>query len=163
MQWLNEPNELDFTDDTTGFPCAMRRNHGGAWCGYVGVPEGHRLFGKSYSNNVVLPGGFLDSPREMDSDFGVMELLIADPAKITPERCEIHLALAVRCHGSLTFSDAAWWEPENKNWWFGFDCSHSGDLSPKYPNHGGTYRDVEYVKAQCHRLAIELDIVAQLL
>lgn len=44
--WNDEPDTLDF--DHAGLRCAMRRNHAGAWCGYVAVPEGHPLNGKEY-------------------------------------------------------------------------------------------------------------------
>jgi len=35
----------------------------------------------------------------------------------------------IRIHGGLTFSEAD--EDDKDTWWFGFDCSHMGDLSPK--------------------------------
>lgn len=53
-------------------------------------------------------------------------------------------------------------EPDNV-WWFGFDCAHSGDLSPKYAREGssGIYRPLSYVEAECHDLAGQLSRVAQ--
>lgn len=46
-------------------------------------------------------------------------------------------------------------------WWFGFDCAHSGDMSPGYRLarlHGRheVYRDVGYVSQQCESLARQL-------
>lgn len=55
----------------------------------------------------------------------------------------------VSVHGGITY-----W----KDGIIGFDCSHTGDLRPKMdpiPSHG-TYRDMEYVKGECRRLADQI-------
>lgn len=46
--WQAEPDKKQWTDKTTGLPCLIVRNHGGALCGYVGVADGHPLHGKEY-------------------------------------------------------------------------------------------------------------------
>lgn len=70
-------------------------------------------------------------------------------------------------HGGLTFSDFCHGrichtvEPgeDQRVWWLGFDCSHSGDLTPGIagavgrPFPGETYKDVDYVVAQTLKLA----------
>jgi hypothetical protein len=40
-------------------------------------------------------------------------------------------------------------------WWVGFDCAHSGDLTPdsEYWGAGKVYRDLPFVRAQCAKLA----------
>lgn len=48
--WLNEPNEMDWDDPLTGYPCMLRRNNVGAWCGYVGLSKGHPWFGVGYGD-----------------------------------------------------------------------------------------------------------------
>lgn len=54
---------------------------------------------------------------------------------------------------------------EDKVWWFGFDCAHSGDVSPKYAVRYGrlddyeSYRDLDYVKRQVTGLAQQLAAV----
>jgi hypothetical protein len=63
--------------------------------------------------------------------------------------------LDVDVHGGLTYSNAAYPGGEFDGWWFGFDCAHGGDLTPKYPS-DGVYRDFEYVKAECESLAKQL-------
>lgn len=49
-------------------------------------------------------------------------------------------------------------------WWFGFDCAHSGDLSPRREFeplfNDGSYRDIEYVTEQVRSLAQQLRAVA---
>lgn len=56
-------------------------------------------------------------------------------------------------HGGLTYSG---WITASPYWWLGFDCAHMDDLMPKMPGIGGTYRNVDYVKAQCAQLAYQL-------
>lgn len=46
--WHTEPDKVQWKDGKTGLPCLIVRNHGGAWCGYVGVSEGHPLYGIEY-------------------------------------------------------------------------------------------------------------------
>jgi hypothetical protein len=61
-------------------------------------------------------------------------------------------------------------EPDDV-WWFGFDCSHSGDVSPAYDrlyaDHGigrlseyESYKGIGYVKAQIRSLARQLAAVS---
>lgn len=44
--WMGEPDREDWDDPATGLACSLRRNVGGIWCGYVGVPRGHPLHGR---------------------------------------------------------------------------------------------------------------------
>lgn len=77
----------------------------------------------------------------------------------------------VSVHGGLTFANVCSGdeqgichlvEPgEDDNiWWFGFDCSHYGDLRPgdpfQFSDRENQYRDLEYVKAQTLDLARQL-------
>ena len=156
--WRNEPDKVQWIDHDTGLDClAVRHQHSGHWCGYVGVPESHPLHGQSYSD-------FYD----VDLDF--------------------------RVHGGLTFSEGCDEEGDeftnichvpfdgrsDNVWWFGFDCAHSGDLSPQRTvynkkkfeeerakgNSGWPwgplmgleeeYRTLEYVKVECKSLAAQL-------
>lgn len=45
---MGEPDHVDF--EHAGFPCILHRNNLGAWCGCVGVPEGHPWFGQGYDD-----------------------------------------------------------------------------------------------------------------
>lgn len=54
--WQDEPDRFEFK--AHGFPCILHRNHQGAWCGYVGLPPGHKFHGKDYDDtNVSVHGG----------------------------------------------------------------------------------------------------------
>src|SRR5262245_33397812 len=48
-EWQSEPDKVQFPDEATGLPCLIVRNSMGNFCGYVGVPEGHRFFAVEYS------------------------------------------------------------------------------------------------------------------
>lgn len=67
-------------------------------------------------------------------------------------------------HGGLTFSDEAYWDDANEElWFFGFDCSHSGDICKwmvdsgfDLSREGAVWRDLDFVKAECEKLAKQL-------
>lgn len=45
--WDDEPDYVNWTDDTTGYICIARRHElFGFWCGYVVIPESHPLYEK---------------------------------------------------------------------------------------------------------------------
>lgn len=44
--WDQEPDRMEW--EHAGFVCLAVRNPMGAWCGYVGVPPSHKLYGKDY-------------------------------------------------------------------------------------------------------------------
>jgi hypothetical protein len=79
------------------------------------------------------------------------------------------------CHGGLTFSskcNAHICHDEHTEtianadvWWLGFDCGHSGDLSPGSLQYGfhtsGVYRNIAYVEAECKKLALQIQEAAE--
>jgi hypothetical protein len=112
----------------------------GHFCGYVGVPEGHPLFGKSGENELEAHGGLT---------FG---------GGFCSDEDESHSI----CHKPGPG------EPDHV-WWVGFDCAHANDLSPglqatlrdvlpecRRELYGDTYRDLAYVQEQCRQLAEQL-------
>lgn len=133
--WTNEPDKMQWQDKATGLPCLIVRGPLGALCGYVGVPNTHGLYGKDYS----------------------------------------HEAVAVSAHGGITFGGRCCTDGDEAEvichvpapgesddiWWFGFDCAHAGDLSPKMRVYdvvflADTYRDIAYVRAEIASLAAQL-------
>ena len=56
--WDDEPEDrIEWRH--LGYPCLMRRNDSGAWCGYVGVPPGHPHHGQDdiYEGALNVHGG----------------------------------------------------------------------------------------------------------
>lgn len=138
--WQHEPDKVQFTDAATGLPCIIRRGGGGAWCGYVGVPEGHPWFGLDYD----------DDPVDADVHGG---LTFAAPCAEGEDE-----------HGICHIPEPG--EPEHVHW-FGFDCNHGGDIAPEWMQYrtawletGGVYRDEAYVRRQVASLAQQLAAVA---
>ena len=133
--WQFEPDLLRWEDPPTGLACLIRRNGGGALCGYVGITAKHDLYGAD------------DSYGRQYSTLGeeVLDGVVHD----------------LQCHGGVTYGR---WDSQEKLWFIGFDCAHSGDLSPAYRtmlrevggSTGGTYKDIRYVKREVESLARQL-------
>ena len=132
--WQQEPDKVQWVDAATGLDCLAHRGLAGAWCGYVGVPEGHPDFKRDYNDvPVSVHGG----------------LTYADLCQENPDPCEgiCHVPYEGR--------------PDHV-WWLGFDCAHAGDLSPRFDRRlpslleYNTYRTLDYVKAECAQLARQL-------
>lgn len=142
--WIDEPDKVSWTDEATGRPCLIHRNRMGALCGYVAVDPGHPLHGKSYDDyGAEVHGG----------------LTYAAPCAETDDES----------HGICHVPEPG--KPDDV-WWFGFDCSHAGDLNPAHLHISrkyaaavarddglfgrDEYRDVAYVVRECQKLAKEL-------
>jgi hypothetical protein len=136
--WITEPDKAQWQDEETGMAClAVRHPTAGHWCGYVGIPEGHKLFGKAYDDvGADVHGG----------------LTFSDRCSGNPEGHTV-------CH---VVDDG---EPEV--FWFGFDCAHLWDISPAREirerlagfesEPQSRYRTLPYVKDECHKLAVQLN------
>ena len=149
--WQQEPDKLQWQDET-GLPClAVRHLRTGNWCGYVGVAHGHPLYGCHYTDAEV-------------------ELLPAHGGITFSDHCQEGPDEHAICHiPSPGESDDVWW--------FGFDCAHFMDFMPGMSadmkdlgrhavKHGieppdkredllfwPTYKTLAYVQACCHQLA----------
>ena len=149
--WQSEPDKVVWVDALTGLDCMAHRNGSGAWCGYVGVPEGHPAYGQDYDNvDVDCHGGLTygDGCHE----------------EMPPEHGLCHIPQPGR---------------PQKVWWFGFDCAHWQDFMPAmaarlaqirsenpmrpefekfqdYHDFGEHYRDLGYVVDEVTTLAKQL-------
>ena len=121
---------------------SSRRYH---LCGYVSVPEGHPLFGLSYSD---------DAPQTLDATIekvknspigkrGIIDVFCAAGR----ERLSVGVLFDV--HGGITYSDKyPPGEPTAIGWWLGFDCGHCDD--------DPSIQDEAYVRAECESLAQQI-------
>lgn len=130
--WDDEPDKVQWEDATTQLACMARRGPAGHWCGYVGVDESNRLYGiVDYSDLSLSVHGGLTYASVCDGD---------------EERGICHVP-----------------EPGGSEplFWFGFDCAHAGDLSPRFarePGMGGTYKPLRYVQNECADLARQIHL-----
>lgn len=144
--WMDEPDKVQWKDEATGLPCLIVRNRLGALCGYVGVPRGHRFYGKDYDDvDVQVHGGLTFDGHCQEGG--------------EPSETICHLVE----------------EGESDDvWWLGFDCAHWQDYVPgmdtdemrgyglgsmnpllesEFPT---SYKDIEYVRAEIRELAGQL-------
>lgn len=150
--WDNEPDKIQWVDAATNLDCLMHRNRLGAWCGYVGIAEGHPAFGKWYDNvDVDVHGGLTYADFCQEGGYETIGIC--------------HVPGEGRPH---------------KVWWLGFDCGHAGDRMPgmeatmreiranmelanpglpdrlaDYRSHDA-YRDRDYVEHEVAQLAQQL-------
>lgn len=105
---------------------------------YVGVPESHKAHGSGYDDErlseIEVHGGLTFS--EMCADTGDESIGVC------------HVAECGR--------------PDHV-WWLGFDCAHSGDVSPAtlarvghYGGWGESYKSLNYVRKEVESLADQL-------
>ncbi len=132
--WDGEPDRLEFRSH--GFACLAKRNMVmGFWCGYVGLPPEHPLYGKDYNQ--------VEETHDIRVHGGLTYSALCNEA------------IGI-CH------KPAPGEPEDL-FWLGFDCAHGGDLEPAIRALGfgfhAVYRDLEYVKQECEQLADQLEKV----
>lgn len=133
--WKTEPDRAEFRHH--GFVCLIKRGPMGQWCGYVALPPGHPLHGKSYD--------------DCDSRFDVHGGLTY------AGKCDLDIGI---CHEPEPGES-------DDVWWLGFDCGHCFDIIPEmaeqYDIHlipGQVYRDQAYVTAETQSLAEQLAVAA---
>ena len=161
--WLKEPKEDNF--EHAGLQCRICRHpillH---YCGYVGVPKGHPLYGVELDQETPALQEALERlkrARDVEMTFARAVAVLVGEIKPTPQ-------IVLEVHGGITYSgDRVPGEKSDGLWWFGFDCAHAGDFVPKSyfeaPDlfQGTVYRNYEYVRAQAERLADQLAAVAR--
>lgn len=147
-----------------GFRAVVIMGDLGFRCGYVGLPQGHKLHGVSYSQEteylVKIPN------TESVGKRGIMTLFLAGVGDGIPQSPE----MVFDVHGSLTYSAEYTDYPVKSDglWWFGFDCGHAGDgrsaeylqeQKEKYPTmpfmwgEEDVCRSLEYCIEECESLA----------
>lgn len=128
--WDDEPEDK-IEWEHNGFQCMMLRNDWGAWCGYVGLPEGHPW--------LTMPWYALESLAEVHGG------ITYGPAKCRPGEGPERI-----CHSG-----------PGDPLWIGFDCSHAWDIVPgrlrvgRQPPRGAAYRTLYYAKGQTEELAVQ--------
>jgi hypothetical protein len=137
--WSSEPDRVEW-DTAAGLRAiALRHASMGHWCGYVGVGPGHPWHGVDLS---------------------------ADPDGVGHPDVHGGITYSEACAGAVCHVPAP--GEAEALWWLGFDCAHSGDLSPYHRSLGaiaefvphGTYRTLAFVRSECERLAEQAAIEA---
>jgi hypothetical protein len=168
--WKNEGNVMAWVEPRTQLHCALIRHpHFGAWRGYVGLPPGHPLWGKTSDDDIQLPVSYIEQimkyPVDITRDIGVINLLLVGQKESPTKTGYVPIVMLLPAHGGLTYHDA----DDSGWWWFGFDAMHAGDVIPcmarSFTLAGleQTYRDQDYMQGICTRLAWAVDDVRKIL
>ncbi len=157
--WDEEPDKVQWVDETTGYDCLVVRGPAGALCGYVGVPPEHPAYGKGYEK-VEGQWHAEGLVPELRVHGGLTFAEFCTPGEPIEGIC--HIAE----HGAT-----------EKPWWLGFDCAHLGDdypmdhwteellrrdgyVSPTPPYRKKRYRNLAWVQDEVRSLAKQLKAVA---
>lgn len=148
-----------WVDPATGLECIMLRdNPRGFLSGYVGVNEGHPLFGWDHRALAV------DLGIEVHGGLTYSQICDDGPS---PEPRLIRELRRI-CHvvvGEVPLRHATAHRADEGQWWFGFDCDHMYDVVPGDVHDrrssakagiGAEYRDDEYVVREIRNLAAQL-------
>lgn len=152
--WTGEEDFESKRDAETGYLYEIRRNPwSGILCGYVALPENHPL----YENHYNEPAKCLEEALEarMNQPLGEtpgLSLMLGALLNVV----EASPGIVFDVHGGITFSGRFRDSPE---YFYGFDCGHYGDLRPRDLDWGGVYRDFNYVRSECLKLARQLKAV----
>lgn len=171
-RWTDEPDKAVWVDEATNLDCMIVRGPSGALCGYVGIPESHRFYGRDYME--CEHGADCDDRYSHDSSAHAIDVhggltFAAGCAKTDdPSKHVCHIPQAGRPHDV---------------WWFGFDCAHLYDISPatkvrersyyekakaegdeegmrlwgfSWAEPGESYKGINYVIHEVERLAAQL-------
>jgi hypothetical protein len=122
--WDNEPDRVDFI--TSGYAAFTLRGPHGSWCGYVGVPVNHPVYGKDYGDNET---------ETLDVHGGI--------------------TYASKCAGAIChipapgMPDEVWWLGFDTAHYM--DLSPTDNF-----HETATYKDIGYIIAECVRFAKQL-------
>lgn len=177
--WDQEPDKIQWQDEATGLPCLIVRGPSGALCGYVGVAPDHPWHGKDYDScevevhwGLTFAHGCAEISREKWGKWREAQLARREEAAKYPrgdaardlkeweKERDDYDAWAARATSRFICHVAALGEPDPV-WWLGFDCAHSGDLSPSYGHlrrysSDETYKPISFVEMECRSLAKQI-------
>jgi len=134
-EWDNEPDKIEWRDESTGLPCLIVRGPSGALCGYAAVSEGHPAYKKHYDDVDVRAHGGLTYANACQSDGHICHVP-------RPGESENVWWLGFDCAHSGDYC------PKYS------ELSHKKDLFQR--REGETYRPVEYVREEVTHLANQL-------
>ncbi len=119
---MKEINRNEINKKYKGYEYLVYATPMGHRCGYVKIPEGHYLYGKSYSEQLNVK--FNKISNQPQGKRNVITLLCN--SNIKPED-NVSMDLLFDVHGGITYSDKFYRCIKKRGWWIGFDCAHLGD------------------------------------
>lgn len=158
---MKDKERIEINQKYKGYEYLVYASPWGQRCGYVKIPRGHYLYGKSYSDPLRVK--FEQISKEHLGKRSPITLLCA---ALTSEQDNIRMDLLFDVHGSITFSGKGKGLKMNKpGWWIGFDCGHCDDakdisimdkhnikIEERFHHDYGIIRTKEYVEQECKNL-----------
>lgn len=138
--------------------------HNSHHCGYVAITKDHPLYGVTYNT----PHPALRREALENEPIGKRGILPVFCSALREEDT-VRPDVFFNVHGSITYSDDGEDGYPAKGaglWWFGYDCSHAGDLRLKdrelgYADPDSVFRDADYCISECESLAAQLEAVRE--
>lgn len=118
-------NESDF--EYRGYRCVTTFTDFGERCGYVGVPEGHPLYGKGWGTQIKAT--YEDLAEQPIGKRSLLQLF-ALPDVVDHHDNRVKIEFYFNVHGGITYLNGGKGSThpvESDLWWLGFDCGHAGD------------------------------------
>ena len=132
--------ESDF--NYKGYRCVTIFTDMGHRCGYVGLPEGHHLYGKGYDDTLNFTyKDCHDLKVDKMSPINWMGMWFDE------EENNMKIVYYFNVHGGITYINGgkdSKYPVESDLWWFGFDCGHYLD-APDTQRMYELWPDNEYV------------------
>lgn len=104
-----------------GYRCVVIFTDRGWRCGYVGVPLGHMLYKKEFTDYLDIPKSELDN--EEIGDRGILPIFFS----AIDDDDRVRLDTWFNVHGGITYSRDGDYPVKSDLWWLGFDCGHYRD------------------------------------
>lgn len=131
-EWDSEIDNLEWKEPKTNYQCAIIRHNIGYLCGYVKIPPGNILHNIEKYTLIKVPEIWKKKLEDNEDMQEIRNLFF--------------------CHGGITYD-----QNKEEERWLGFDCGHSGDISPGSSRwEDSEYRNIKYVKESCERLATQI-------
>lgn len=108
-----------------GYQCIGIFGDMGHRCGYVGVPEGHPLYGKDFGSQLKV--AMKEMQNEPIGKRSPIQLFYFSDKDLDDQ---IEIQHYFNIHGGITYlggGKESTYPIESDLWWLGFDCGHAGD------------------------------------
>lgn len=149
--WKDEP-DIRSIQSPSGLSIELMRSPShGYWIVYVGVEEGHPLYGLGSLDGIFVPVGAANAAN-VDAVVDAFERA-ADRA----DQRDRGLRQAFRTHKDL---EVVWYTTDPPRTYYGFSLSRPGDRRPLSGGGGGAYRNIAFAEAQAMQLARQIDAYA---
>lgn len=154
--WKDEPDRLEWIDEESGYTCLILRNlrFGGTLCGYVELPRGHPYYDKNFScpekdtPEIEVHGGV--------TYHGTLSNIEKNDKMYVGFDCCHYLDYSPYEHTKLFFECLKKRNPKGQYFLDEFKKDNPFFFEKDRRELGWIYKNINYVKEECARLAKQL-------